>query len=82
MARPRNERHSLDRIADLNSKPSVVSVRHVGADDTVHNLSPIADGPGDAAQANIRAEFDETLTSESVEVKPQAILQTHSHSRS
>src|SRR6516164_9813716 len=76
-----NQRYLLDRVADLDEEPSVVLVRHVGADDTVHN-SPIGICPGDAAQANIRSEFDETFASKSVEVKPQAILQTDSHSRS
>jgi len=55
-------------------EPSVMLVRHVGADDTVHNFSPIGVGPGNAAWANIRAEFDETPTSKSIEVKPQAVL--------
>src|SRR6516164_10967546 len=76
-----NQRYLLDRVADLDEEPSVVLVRHVGADDTVHN-SPIGICPGDAAQANIRSEFDETFASKSVEVKPQALLQTDSHSRS
>src|SRR6516165_8242594 len=38
--------------------------------------------PGNAAWANIRSELDETFASKSVEVKPQAVLQTDSHSRS
>ena len=71
----------LDRNADLDTEPSVVLVRHVGADDTVHN-SPTGICPGDAAQTNIRSEFDETFASKPVEVKPQAVLQTDSHSRS
>jgi hypothetical protein len=32
-----NERYLLDRVADLDTEPSVVLVRHVGASDTVHN---------------------------------------------
>ena len=48
----------------------------------MHNFSPIRVGPGNAAWANIRSEFDETFTSKSVEVEPQAVLQTDSHSRS
>src|SRR6516164_1619896 len=68
-----NQRYLLDRVADLDTEPSVVLVRHVGADDTVHN-SPIGVCPGNAAWANIRSEFDETFTSKSVEVKPQAVL--------
>jgi hypothetical protein len=72
----------LDQVADLNTKPSVVLVRHVGADDTVHNFSPIGVTPGNATQANIRSEFDETFAGKSVEVKPQTLLQTDSHSRS
>jgi len=31
----------LGRVADLDAEPSVVLIRHVGADDTVHNFSPI-----------------------------------------
>jgi hypothetical protein len=57
----------LDRVADLDTEPSVVLVRHVGADDTVHSFSPIGVRPGDAAWANIRAEFDEMFASKSVE---------------
>ena len=47
----------------------------------MHN-SPIGVSPGNAAWANIRSEFDETFASKSIEVKPQAVLQTDSHSRS
>src|SRR6516164_5853861 len=76
-----NERYLLDRVADLDTEPSVVLVRHVGADDTVHT-PPIGVCPSNAAWANIRSELDETFASKPVEVKPQAILQTDSHSRS
>jgi hypothetical protein len=49
MARPPDERYLLDRIADFNTKPSVASVSHVGADDAARDLSPIGVIPQDAS---------------------------------
>jgi hypothetical protein len=69
MARSRHQSYLLHEAANRYAKPSVVGVRHVCANDTLCDFSPVRITPRDTPRTDVGAELDEALTGEVIEIE-------------
>jgi hypothetical protein len=74
VARTRNEDDPLIEAAKLNPKPAFILATHVGANHAVGNVAPIRVRPSYSAKADVCPGFDETVSSEPVQIQLQSIL--------
>ena len=64
-----NQRYLLGRVADLDAKPCMMGITHLGADYAARNLSPAGVSPRNAAYANIRSKPDEAPSRKVIQIE-------------
>jgi hypothetical protein len=79
-ARARYQSDLLHQAAHRYSQPSVLLIGHGCANDAARDLSPITP-PRDTPRTDARAELDEALAGEVIEIELESILEADSMSR-
>ena len=77
MTRTGNERNPLIEAAQLNAKPASVSAAHIRTNRAGRNFAPVRMRPPNSTKTDVCAASDESLSSESVQIQLQSILQAN-----
>ena len=78
----REEDDTLIEAAELDTKPAFVFAAHVGANGAGGNFAPVRMRPPNSTKTDVCAASDESLSSESVQIQLQSILQANPFARS
>jgi hypothetical protein len=82
MSGARKENDPLIEVSELDAKPALMRAAHVGANSAGGNFAPIRMSPPDSTKPDVCATSDESLSSKSVQIQLQPILQANTFARS